>query len=117
MNRTLPHVALSQHAHDRHGDLRRDEAWLDERWHEPDDPGPGHLRRAAATRRRLGRLGVLGRGAGGGLRLLLGERDGVEHFALLVDPAEAPGEREEWVPLRDVRDAPGRRHDRGRRRW
>ena len=31
----LPHVALSQHAHDRHGLLRTDEAWLDERWADP----------------------------------------------------------------------------------
>ena len=38
MNQVLPHVALTQHAHDRHGALRTDESWLDERW---DDPRPG----------------------------------------------------------------------------
>lgn len=102
MSRTLPHVALSQHAHDRHGDLRRDEAWLDERWHEPTTrvlvisgarlrPVDGAVRWVSPDE-----------APAGGLRLLLGERDGVEHFALIVDPAEAPGERDEWVPLREV---------------
>ncbi len=102
MSRTLPHVALSQHAHDRHGDLRRDDDWLDERWHEPSTrvlvisgarlrPVDGAVRWVSPDE-----------APSGGLRLLLGERDGVEHFALLVDPAEAPGERDEWVPLREV---------------
>ena len=37
-----------------------------------------------------------------GLRVLLGERDGVVHFAVIVDPDDAPGERDEWVVLRAV---------------
>jgi NAD+ diphosphatase len=37
-----------------------------------------------------------------GLRVLLGERDGVQHFAVIVDPAEAPGTRDEWVVLRAI---------------
>ena len=35
VRRVLPHVALSEHAHDRHGLHRTDEAWLDERWADP----------------------------------------------------------------------------------
>ncbi len=34
--------------------------------------------------------------------MLLGERDGVEHFAVIVDPDDAPGDRDEWVVLRAV---------------
>jgi NAD+ diphosphatase len=37
-----------------------------------------------------------------GTRVLLGERDGVVHFAQLVHPDRAPGEREDWVPLRGL---------------
>jgi NAD+ diphosphatase len=37
-----------------------------------------------------------------GTRILLGERDGVVHLAVLVRPADAPGARDEWVPLRAV---------------
>ncbi len=33
--RSLPHLALSAHAHDRVGERRTDEAWLDERWADP----------------------------------------------------------------------------------
>ena len=102
MSRTLPHVALSAHAHDRHGDLRRDEAWLEERWH---DPATRVLVISGARLRPVdGAVAWVpsAEAPAGGLRLLLGERDGVEHFALLVDPSEAPGEREDWVPLRSV---------------
>ncbi|ROR92380.1 NAD(+) diphosphatase [Nocardioides aurantiacus] len=102
MNRTLPHVALSQHAHDRHGELRRDEAWLDERWH---DAATRVLVISGARLRPVdGKVAWVPSADAppGGLRLLLGERDEVEHFALLVDPTEAPGDREEWVPLRSV---------------
>ena len=35
-----------------------------------------------------------------GTRVLLGERDGRHWFAVLVDPADAPGERGDWVGLR-----------------
>jgi NAD+ diphosphatase len=34
-----------------------------------------------------------------GTRVLLGERDGRTWFAVLVDPAQAPGERGDWVGL------------------
>ncbi|SDT08365.1 NAD+ diphosphatase [Nocardioides scoriae] len=102
MDRTLPHVALSQHAHDRHGDLRRDETWLDERWK---DPATRVLVISGARLRPVAGAVVWvpsAQAPTGGLRLLLGERDGVEHFAVLVDPADAPGEPDEWVALRSV---------------
>ncbi len=38
--------------------------------------------------------------APGGTRVLLGQEGGTTCFAVLVAPAEAPGDQEEWVPLR-----------------
>jgi NAD+ diphosphatase len=101
VDRVLPHVALSQHAHDRHGLLRTDEAWLDERWA---DPATRVLVIAGARVRPVeGRLDwVSPHDAPDGLRVLLGERDGVEHFAVVVDPDDAPGDRNDWVVLRAV---------------
>ena len=61
-----------------------------------------------------------------GLRVLLGERDGVQHFAVIVDPSDAPGDRDEWVVLRaivqsladeDVADAPLVLHAIGLAEW
>ena len=100
-SRLLPHAALSRHAHDRHGELRADDRWLEERWA---DPGTRVLVIAGARVRPVeGRLDwVSSREAPDGLRILLGERDGVVHFAVIVDPDEAPGERDEWVVLRAV---------------
>jgi NAD+ diphosphatase len=94
-------VALSEHAHDRHGMLRTDEAWLDERWA---DPATRVLVIAGARVRPTdGRIAwVSSKDAPDGLRILLGEREGVEHFAVIVDPDEAPGTRDEWVVLRAV---------------
>ncbi len=101
MTRALPHVALSEHAHDRHGLQRTDDSWLEERWA---DPATRVLVIAGARVRPVeGRISwVSPQEAPDGLRLLLGERDGVEHFAVVVDPGEAPGAREEWVVLRAV---------------
>jgi NAD+ diphosphatase len=99
--RRLPHVALSEHAHDRHGHLREDTGWLDERW---SDPATRVLVLAGARVRPVdGRIRwVSPAEAPDGLRILLGARAGVEHFAVVVDPVEAPGSREEWVVLRQV---------------
>jgi NAD+ diphosphatase len=101
VGRVLPHVALSEHAHDRHGVLRTDEDWLEERW---SDPATRVLVIAGARVRPVeGRLAwVSPQEAPDGLRVLLGERDGVEHFAVIVDPDEAPGDRDEWVVLRAI---------------
>jgi len=102
VNRTLPHVALSQHTHDRHGELRRDEAWLQGQWQ---DPTTRVLVIAGSQLRPVdGKVAWVpsSEAPTRGLRVLLGERDGVQHFAVIVEPADAPGERDEWVPLRSV---------------
>jgi NAD+ diphosphatase len=97
--RDLRHVALSRQAHDRHGALRTDEHGLEDQW---DRPGTQVLVVAGTRLRPVdGQIAwVSSKDAPDGLRLLLGERDGAQHFAVVVDPADAPGPREEWVPLR-----------------
>jgi NAD+ diphosphatase len=102
--RELPHVALSRQAHDRHGLMRADEGWLDDQWADP------RTRVLVLSGSRLrpvdGRIHWVGPAeAPDGLRILLGERDGVQHFAVVVDPADAPGSREEWVSLREALNA------------
>jgi NAD+ diphosphatase len=97
--RELPHVALSRQAHDRHGMLRTDEGWLEDRWADP----ATRVLVIAGSRLHLvdDRIEWVGSDAApAGLRILLGERDGVTHFAVVVEPEEASGSREEWVSLR-----------------
>ena len=125
VGRVLPHVALSQHAHDRHGELRNDDGWLDERWADPST----RVLVLSGTRLRPedGRITwVSSDRAPEGLRVLLGERDGVQHFAVIVDPDKAPGDRDEWVVLRaivqtladdDIVDAPLVLHAVGLAEW
>ena len=124
-SRVLPHVALSQNAHDRHGAHRTDEAWLEERWA---DPSTRVLVIAGARLRPVdGRVTwVSPQEAPDGLRVLLGEREGVQHFAVIVDPTDAPGDRDEWVVLRaivqsladqDLHDAPLVLHAIGLAEW
>ena len=102
-----------------------DEAWLDERFA---DPATRVLVIAGARLRPVdGRIAwVSPAEAPDGLRVLLGERDGVQHFAVIVDPSEAPGDRDEWVVLRaivqsladeDVADAPLVLHAIGLAEW
>lgn len=101
MTRELPHVALSAHAHDRHGAHRTDPDWLDRRWADP----ATRVLVVAGTRIRPvdGRLAWCSPAdAPDGIRVLLGEQDGTAYFATLVDPARAPGEQSEWVTLRAV---------------
>ena len=98
-HRELPHVALSRQAHDRHGVLRTDEDWLEKSWADP----ATRVLVISGSRLHLvdGRIEWVGsEDAPAGLRILLGERDGVQHFAVVVTPDDAPGSREEWVPLR-----------------
>ena len=95
----LPHLALSAHAHDREGLHRTDEAWLAERWADEET----RVLVVSGTRLRRGDdlvAWVSPAEAPEGVRLLLGERDGVTRFAVLCDPADAPGAPEDWVPLR-----------------
>jgi NAD+ diphosphatase len=100
-DRPLPHVALSAHAHNRMGLRRTDEAWLAERM-------------ADATTRVLVVAGNRLRPADGavewispdeapeGTLVLLGEAADIVHLAVIVDPADAAGAPDEWVPLRSV---------------
>jgi NAD+ diphosphatase len=99
--RPLPHVALSAHAHNRMGLRRTDGAWLAERM-------------ADATTRVLVVAGNRLRPVDGavewispdeapeGTLVLLGEAGDVVHVAVVVDPSQAAGAPEEWVPLRSV---------------
>ncbi|MDN5896758.1 MAG: NAD(+) diphosphatase [Nocardioides sp.] len=102
MDRELPHVALSRHAHNRHGLERTDQAWIDARWEDPET----RVLLVAGNRMRPvgGAIQWLAPAdcPDGGLRLLLGERDGITHFALILAPEDAPGEKDDWVVLRGV---------------
>ena len=100
-DRLLPHVALSAHAHNRLGLQRTDEDWLQQRW---DDPATRVLVVAGNRLRPVDGAvtWVSPADAPEGRRVLLGEREGVVHLAVLVPPEDAPGPAEEWVPLRGV---------------
>lgn len=99
--RSVPHVALSAHAHNRLGLHRTDEAWLGGRLADPETrvlvvagnrlrPVDGAIEWVAPDQ------------APDGTVVLLGARDDVVHLAVIVAPEHAPGERDEWVPLRDL---------------
>ena len=92
-------MALSAHAHNREGLHRTDDDWLADKWADPSTL----VLVVAGTRLRLPGgtpEWVAAADAPEGRRILLGERDGVTRFAVVVDPATAPGEREEWLSLR-----------------
>jgi NAD+ diphosphatase len=99
---SFPHLDLAANAHDRAGERRLDDAWLDASWA---DPGTRVLVVSGTRVRPVG--GAIPWVAPAdapypGRRVLLGERDGRAWFALIVDPDDAPGERGEWVGLRAV---------------
>ena len=98
---TFPHAQLSANPHDRTGVRRTDQAWLEERWADPE----ARVLLVSGTRVRLvdDRIAwVAPQEAPEGLRVLLGEHDGHTWFAVVVDREQAPGEPEEWVGLRGV---------------
>ena len=99
--RPLPHVALSAHAHNRMGLRRTDEEWLRQQMSDPATrvlvvagnrlrPADGAIQWVAPA------------DAPDGTLVLLGDRDEVVHLAVIVAPDAAPGDPQEWVPLRDV---------------
>ncbi len=97
---TFPHLDLAANAHDRAGERRVDDAWLDDRWSDPST----RVLVVVGTRVRPVN-GVLpwvapADAPAEGRQVLLGERDGTTWFALLVDPDDAPGDRGEYVGLR-----------------
>ena len=108
---TLPHVALSRHAHNRLGLQRTDDAWLDGRWA---DPATRVLVVAGARLRPVdGDVDWQPPAeVPSGRRVLLGEEDGTTYFACLVEPDDAPGDPQEWLPLRGLLPALAARPDR-----
>jgi NAD+ diphosphatase len=92
-----PDIALSRHPHDRIADRRVDDAWLEEMWAAP----ATRVLVLAGTRFRPVDAQVEWVSpdeAPEGRRVLLGERDGVVHFAVIADPALAEGD--DWTGLR-----------------
>jgi NAD+ diphosphatase len=102
-------IALSTRSHERVGGRRTDEAWLAEQWA---DPATRVLvfssGRFPLTEDRTGVRWVSPAEAPEGERLLLGERDGVVHFAVITH-GRPP---ESWGELRDA-GATLRREDAG----
>ncbi|RYP87697.1 NAD(+) diphosphatase [Nocardioides guangzhouensis] len=98
---SFPHLDLAANAHDRAGVRRVDADWLAARWADPET----RVLVVAGTRLRPVDGAPDWRPSAevpDGTRVLLGERGGRTWFAVLVDPAEAPGERGDWVGLRAV---------------
>jgi NAD+ diphosphatase len=95
---SLPHIELAAHPHERAGERRADQGWLDAAWADPET----RVLVIAGTRVRVIE-GVpswvpSAQAPETGTRILLGERDGRIWFAVVVEPAS--GEGEEWVGLR-----------------
>ena len=95
---THAHERLAGVAHDRLHAHRGDEEWLDERWRDPSSRamvvGGNRVRLAG------GRIEwVHPRQAPSGIRLLLGEHDGVTRFAVVLGADEAD---DDWLPLRGL---------------
>lgn len=112
-------IALSSYPHDRVGHRRTDEAWLAEVWSDP----ATRVLVLAGTRLKLeaGKVPwVAPEQAPDGVTVLLGERDGVVHFAVIADPSMAEAD---WVGLRalavglDEADAPFLVHAIGIAEW
>ena len=110
-------IALSVRTHDRVGERRVDEEWLAKTWQEPSTK----IMPLAVTRLPVTDDGTAIRWQTAadlpteGLRIFLGEHDGVPHFALVVpeseaetteetgdDPGDDPGDGDGWSTLRAV---------------
>ncbi|MGB0101105.1 MAG: NAD(+) diphosphatase [Nocardioides sp.] len=99
---SFPHERLAANPHDRIAAQRADDAWLEQRWADPET----RVLVVSGTRIRPrdGRIDwVTPAEAPDGLRVLLGEQDGRAWFAVIVDAevskAARPGE---WSPLRGL---------------
>jgi NAD+ diphosphatase len=98
---TFPHLTLTQDPHDRLGLLRTDESWLAERW----DDAAARVLVISGTRVKPGAGGIEWiptAQAPDGVRLLLGERDGVTWWAVIASSELAKAEPEQWLPLRGL---------------
>jgi NAD+ diphosphatase len=97
---TFPHLDLAADPHNRVGEHRGDEAWLEQAW---DDPSTRVLVVAGSRCRSVdGTVPWVSSGVvpDGGTRVLLGERDGAVWFAQVVDASYAEGDG--WVGIRDL---------------
>lgn len=103
--RSLPHLALSEHAHNRMGLQRTDAEWVEAAWQAPGTRillvagNRLHVVDGAVTWSTPNEVAGL---AEAGRRVLLGGEEGAVRFALLVGPGDAPGAEEDWQPLRQV---------------
>ncbi|WP_246081609.1 NAD(+) diphosphatase [Nocardioides litoris] len=98
---TYPHLRLSAGAHDRLGTHRKDDAWLDMRWHDR----RSQVLVVSGTRVRPvdGALPWVEPGeAPEGVRVLLGERDGTTYWAVVTGPEVAAAAEGEWYALRGL---------------
>lgn len=98
---TYPHIALSQDPHDRQGLRRSDQAWLDRRWSET----TSRVLVVSGTRIRPGGTGpewLPTAAAPDGVRVYLGDRSGVAHWAVIASSDLARAEGETWLPLRGL---------------
>lgn len=98
---SYPHLALAADPHERHGLRRTDDVWLAERW---DDPSSRVLV-VSGTRIRPVEAAVAWvptSEAPEGVRVLLGERDGTHHWAVITGPEAAAAAQDEWLPLRGL---------------
>jgi NAD+ diphosphatase len=96
-----PHLRMAAGAHDRVAARRRDEAWLEQSWADPDS----RVLVVAGTRIRPenGTVPWVGPAeAPEGLRVLLGEQEGRAWFAVITGAELASAANEDWVPLRGL---------------
>jgi NAD+ diphosphatase len=96
----FPHLELAADPHDRVGEHRADDAWLETAWR---DPGTRVLVVAGSrVRPEAGALPWVSSADApeGGTRVLLGEREGRVWFGLVLDAAYAEGDG--WVGIRDL---------------
>ena len=96
-----PHVRMAAGAHDRVALRRKDDAWLEERWADPET----RVLVVSGTRVRPvdGAVEwVSPAEAPDGVRLLLGEQDGRTWFAVVAGPDAAQEAKDEWFPLRGL---------------
>ena len=98
---TYPHEQLSANAHDRTAVHRADDAWLEERWADPET----RVLVVSGTRIKPvdGAIDwVAPAAAPDGLRVLLGEQEGRAWFAVIVDAEVSKAAKGEWTPLRGL---------------
>jgi NAD+ diphosphatase len=97
---TFPHLELAADPHDRVGEHRADDAWLDRAWTDPTTRvvvvAGSRVRPTADAVPWVSSADV----PRAGTRVLLGERDGCVWFALVLDATYA--EEEGWVGIRDL---------------